>query len=164
MKCLFALTVCALLLCAIPAFASTTSPVAVIVTPPEVLLKAGQTQQLHSYAYYQDGTVTDVTNSGSTWSSLNTTIATVSSTGLVTMKKGGSVLIKNKVGIINGYARSSPRSRNLSAFLRAADRPARFNTSSSSSKKTAALTITSAPSPGQTAPLPPNFRRAQPSL
>ena len=104
MKYLFALPVCALLFCAMPSFATTgTSPVAVIVTPPEVLLKAGQTQQLHSYAYYQDGTVTDVTNSGSTWSSLNTTIATVSSTGLVTMKKGGSVLIKNKVGIINGY-------------------------------------------------------------
>ena len=104
MKYLFALLACASLVFGIPAFAASgTSIVAVIVTPPEVLLKAGQTQQLHSYAYYQDGTVIDVTSVGSAWSSLNTTIATVSSTGLVTMKKGGSVLIQNRAGIISGY-------------------------------------------------------------
>jgi phospholipase C len=104
MKYLFALLVCILPLTSLPAWAGTgTSPVAVIVTPPEVLLLGGQTQQLHAYAYFQDGTVTDVTNSGSTWSSLNTAIATVSATGFVTMKKGGSVLIQNRVGIINGF-------------------------------------------------------------
>jgi len=104
MKYLFRLLLCLLLLGVLPAFADTgNSPVAVIVTPPEVLLKAGQTVQLQSYAYFQDGTITNVTNSGSTWSTLDKTIATVSSTGLVTMVKGGSVLIENKVGIIDGY-------------------------------------------------------------
>jgi phospholipase C len=104
MKYLFSLLLCLFPLAALPAFASTgTSPVAVIVTPPEVLLLKGQTQQLQSYAYYQDGTVTNVTSVGSTWTSLNTAIATVSKTGLVTMKANGSVLIENKAGIIYGY-------------------------------------------------------------
>lgn len=93
----------ALLLCALPSFASNTGPVAIFVTPPQVLLQPGQTQQLHAYAYYKSGTVTDVTNSGSTWSSLNTAVATVSKTGLVTMKTTGSVLISDKVSIIYGY-------------------------------------------------------------
>ena len=100
----FALLFCSLLLCAISSFAATgTSPVAVIVTPPEVVLQKGQTQQLQSWAYYQDGTVTNVTNSGSAWSTTNSAIATVNKTGLVTMKATGSVLIQNKVGIITGY-------------------------------------------------------------
>jgi phospholipase C len=104
MKFLFAVSFCALLLCAMPAFANTSSsPVAIFVTPPEVLLQTGQTQQLHAYAYYKTGGVTDVTNTGSTWSSLNIAVATVSKTGLVTMKKPGSVLISNKAGIITGY-------------------------------------------------------------
>jgi phospholipase C len=92
-----------LLLAASPLFAAANPVVLVVVTPPEVLLQPGQTQQLHAYAYYQSGTVTDVTNSGSTWSSLNTKIATVSKTGLVTMKTSGSVLIANKVSITTGY-------------------------------------------------------------
>jgi phospholipase C len=106
MKRLFWLLLCLLPLGAFPTFAdtgSTQSVQFVFVTPPEVLLRAGQTVQLSSYAYYQNGTVVNVTNSGSTWSSTNTAIATVSSTGLVTMVKNGSVLIENKVGIIPGY-------------------------------------------------------------
>jgi phospholipase C len=104
MKHQFAVSVCALLLCVAPAFAANNnSPVAIFVTPPEVVLKAGQTQQLHAYAYYKTGVVTDVTSSGSTWASLNTAVATVSSTGLVTMKKTGSVVISDKVSIIYGY-------------------------------------------------------------
>lgn len=100
---LFALLFCILPLGVMPAFAAPSGPVAVFVTPPEVLMQPGQTQQLHSYAYYQNGTVVDVTNTGSTWTSFNTAIATVTSTGLVTMKKTGSVLIQNKAGIIFGY-------------------------------------------------------------
>jgi len=94
----------ALLLLVSPLFASGngTAPVLVVVTPPQVLLSAGQTQQLHSYAYYQDGTVTDTTTSGAVWSSFNSSVATVSSTGLVTMKSAGSVVIQAKVSFIAG--------------------------------------------------------------
>ena len=71
-----------------------TSPSVMFVTPPEVLLTPGQTQQLHAYAYYQSGAITDVTSTGAKWSSLNTAQATVSNTGLVTMVGTGSVMIE----------------------------------------------------------------------
>ena len=104
MKLVLVLFLCTLLFSTLRASAtSNNSPAAIFVTPPEVQLQPGQTQQLQAYAYYKNGTVTNVTNSGSTWASLNTSVATVSSTGLVTMKKAGSVLISNKVGIIYGY-------------------------------------------------------------
>jgi phospholipase C len=92
-----------LLLFASPLCAASTPPAMVIVTPPQVLLSPGQTQQLHAYAYYQNGSVTDVTSSGATWSTLNASIATVSSTGLVTMKSAGSALIQAKVTYVQGY-------------------------------------------------------------
>jgi phospholipase C len=111
MKHLLAVLVGVVLLSALPALAnSSNSPVAIYITPPEVLLKAGQTQQLRAYAYYKNGIVTDVTKIGSTWASLNTAVATVSSAGLVTMKKTGSVLISDKVGFIYGYGSISSSS------------------------------------------------------
>jgi len=85
-----------LLLCA-PLFASSSTLSVMFVTPPQVLLSPGETQQLHAYAYYQNGTVTDVTNT-STWSTINSKIATVSKTGLVTMVGTGSVMIEAQFG------------------------------------------------------------------
>lgn len=83
---------------------STTQPTLamVIVTPPQVILSPGQTQQMHAYAYETGGTVTEVTNS-STWSSLNTAMATVSKTGLVKMIGTGSVLIQNSYQARKSY-------------------------------------------------------------
>ncbi len=92
-----------LLLFVSPLFASSSIPVLVVVTPPQVLLVKGQTQQLHAYAYYQDGTVTDMTTVGATWSSLDNSVASVTSTGLVTMLKSGSVVIQAKVTFIAGF-------------------------------------------------------------
>jgi phospholipase C len=74
-----------------------------IVTPPQVLLEPGQSQQLSAYAYYANGNVVDVTSTGATWTSVNTSVATVSKTGLITMKTAGSVLIKAAFGGITGY-------------------------------------------------------------
>jgi phospholipase C len=93
----------ALLLSTFPLFAQTNQLAMVIVTPPQVLLSPGQTQQMHAYAYYDNGTVTDVTSTGATWTTLNASIATVSSTGLVTMKSAGSALISAKLTFIQGY-------------------------------------------------------------
>jgi phospholipase C len=97
-----------LLICALPLFAqrSDTSQNAValtIVTPPQVLLEPGQTQQLSAYAYYANGSVVNVTSTGATWTSLDTAVATISKTGLVTMKSTGSALIKAAYGGISGY-------------------------------------------------------------
>src|SRR5258708_13425185 len=102
----------ALLLLVSPLFASGngTAPVLVVVTPPQVLLSTGQTQQLHSYAYYQDGTVADTTTSGAVWSSFNSSVATVSSTGLVALMSAGPVVIPAKVSFIPTFG---PRNTHL---------------------------------------------------
>jgi hypothetical protein len=83
-------------------FAVTNRIEIIIITPPEVLLSPGQTVQMHAYGYYSDGTVTDFT-SKVTWSSIQSSIATVSSTGLVTMKGAGSALIKAAYSGYKGY-------------------------------------------------------------
>src|SRR5947209_12067347 len=64
----------------------------VIVTPPQVVLSKGQKMQLRAYKHLSTGTAKDVTNS-STWTSVEPTIATVTRTGVVTMKATGSALI-----------------------------------------------------------------------
>jgi phospholipase C len=81
----------------VPLWASSPTLSVMFVTPPQVLLSPGETVQLHAYAYYQNGTITDVTNT-STWSSINTKTATVSKTGLVTMVGTGSVMIEAQFG------------------------------------------------------------------
>ena len=83
----------------------------VVVTPPQVLLKKGQTLQMKAYKYLQVGLANDVTNS-STWTSIEPSIATVSKTGLVTMKGTGSALIvasyKNSPGYGTVYSKFTP--------------------------------------------------------
>jgi len=92
-----------LLLLAVDALGGTSPLSIVFVTPPQVLLSPGQTLQMHAYAYYQDGKVTDVTGNQAKWASLNPAVATVSSTGLVTMKGTGSVLIESTYSGRKGY-------------------------------------------------------------
>jgi phospholipase C len=74
----------------------------IIVTPPEILLSPGQTQQMRAYGYYSDGSVTDL-SSQVTWSSIESSIAIVSKTGLVTMKGAGTALIKATLKGFKGY-------------------------------------------------------------
>jgi phospholipase C len=80
----------------------------VIVTPPQVLLSKGQTVQMKAYQYLEGGVAKDVTNS-STWTSAQPAMATVSKTGLVTMKSTGSALIvatyKNAAGYGSVYGK-----------------------------------------------------------
>ena len=94
--------VIALLVFSAQLFAVTNRIEIIIITPPEVLLSPGQTVQMHAYGYYSDGTVTDFT-SKVTWSSIQSSIATVSSTGLVSMKGAGSALIKAAYSGYKGY-------------------------------------------------------------
>ena len=83
----------------------------VIVTPPQVLLKKGQTVQMKAYQYLEAGAAKDVT-SLSTWTSAQPSMATVSKTGLVTMKSAGSALIiatyKNTAGYGSVYGKFTP--------------------------------------------------------
>ena len=93
----------ALLLLSANALAVKTRLEIIFVTPPETVLSPGRTQQMHAYGYYSDGSVTDLT-SQSTWSSVESSIATVSPTGLVTMKSVGTALIKATYTANYGYA------------------------------------------------------------
>ena len=63
-----------LLLFSANVFAVTNRIEIIIVTPPEVLLSPGKTQQMHAYGYYSDGTVTDLTSLVA-WSSVESLIA-----------------------------------------------------------------------------------------
>jgi phospholipase C len=64
----------------------------IVVTPPQVVLSKGQKMQMQAYQYLQSGIAKSVTNTA-TWTSMQPTVATVSKTGLVTMKGTGSALI-----------------------------------------------------------------------
>ena len=92
----------ALLLFSAQAFAAGPLIQILIITPPEVLMVPGHKQQMHAYAYYEDGSVTDMT-SLVTWSSIETSIATVTKTGLVTMRSAGTALIKATYKGYKGY-------------------------------------------------------------
>src|SRR5438270_2054898 len=83
-------------------FAVTNRIEIIIITPPEVLMAPGQKQQMHAYGYYSDGSVVDLTSMVS-WSSIEGTIATVTKTGLVTMKSAGTALIKGTYQGYKGY-------------------------------------------------------------
>ena len=84
--------------------ARTGVPSAIFVTPSQVLLTPGQSQQMYAYAYYQDGNVTDITSDGAAWSSIDPSVASVSSTGLVTMQGTGVALIQVRFSFSRGYA------------------------------------------------------------
>ncbi len=74
----------------------------VVVTPPQVVLSAGQKVQLQAYLYQQSGVAKLVTNT-STWTSLQPSIATVSKRGMVTMKGTGSAMIVATYNNAPGY-------------------------------------------------------------
>src|ERR1017187_5548435 len=90
-----------LLICIWP-LAGTSAAQLIIVTPPQVVLSTGQTVQMQAYQYLQSGAAKSVTKTA-VWTSVEPSIATVSKTGLVTMKGTGSALIiatyKNTVAI-----------------------------------------------------------------
>lgn len=60
----------------------------IVVTPPQVVLAPGKTKQLQAYQYQESGIAKSVTKTA-IWTSLQPTVATVSKTGLVTMKGTG---------------------------------------------------------------------------
>jgi hypothetical protein len=74
--------------------ACSTSPTASItsITVTGATVTAGGTVQLKATANYSDGTTADVTSS-SAWTSSNTSIATVSATGVVQGKSDGAATV-----------------------------------------------------------------------
>jgi uncharacterized protein YjdB/heat shock protein HslJ len=74
----------------------------VSVSPTSASLTSGQTSQLT--ATVKDGSGTVVPGQSVSWSSLNTAVATVSSTGLVTAVAPGSTTVKATSGGVQGQA------------------------------------------------------------
>ncbi len=64
----------------------------ITVSPPNASLSAGQQQQFSATANYSDGTSKDMSKSAS-WSSSDTTVATIDSSGIATAVKAGTVSI-----------------------------------------------------------------------
>jgi phospholipase C len=91
-----------LLLLSTSLFVGTSVAQLVIVTPPQVVLAKGQKMQLQAYLYQNSGAAEVVTNK-SLWTSVEPSVATVSKTGLVTMKATGSALIIANYRQILGY-------------------------------------------------------------
>ncbi|WNG18749.1 hypothetical protein F0U63_31735 [Cystobacter fuscus] len=76
-------------------------------TPATASVVAGSTQQFTAQGSYSDGTTADVTNRA-TWTTSNSAIATVSSTGLGTgVAGGGPVTLTATLGDVSGTAQLS---------------------------------------------------------
>jgi YD repeat-containing protein len=79
------------------------TPTSIAVSPPSPLLPPGNTQQLKATETFTDGTSSDVTSSA-TWSSSDTSIATVGGQGLTTAVADGSATITASLGALSGFA------------------------------------------------------------
>ena len=73
----------------------------VVVTGPSSFTEAGATSQFTARATWSDGTTEDRTGSA-TWQTDNTTVATVSSQGLVTIRASGDTSITATVSDVRG--------------------------------------------------------------
>lgn len=82
-----------------------TAPVAtsIVLSPSSPLLPPGGSLQLKAVAHFTDGTTSDVTSSA-TWSSSNTSIATVSNQGLANAVADGSSTITAALGSVSSSA------------------------------------------------------------
>lgn len=83
----------------LPPSAPTLSSISISPSAPSVA--AGNSQQLTATGHYSDSTTKDMTSSA-TWKSSDTTIATVSSTGLATSLKQGTVTLTATSGSVSG--------------------------------------------------------------
>jgi uncharacterized protein YjdB len=75
----------------------------ITVSPSISSIASGQSKQLSAFAVYSDGSLHDVTNQA-TWNSLNTSYATIGSTGLVTGVSAGNSTITATIGSTTGSA------------------------------------------------------------
>ncbi len=71
------------------------------VTGPSANVTVGQTQQMKAMGAYNSGSSQDLTNSA-TWASSDSTVATVSSSGMLTANAAGNCSITAKVGAVTG--------------------------------------------------------------
>ena len=89
--------------------------ISISLSPPKASLSPGQTQQFSALGYFADGTSSDVTNSV-TWSSSAPTMASISSTGLVTCLAAGQLSISASSGQVVGDASLSISAPNIKSI------------------------------------------------
>ena len=65
----------------------------IALTPVDLNISLGSTQQLTATGTYSDGTTVDITSAITTWSSMSPAVATINSTGLTTSLAVGSTII-----------------------------------------------------------------------
>jgi uncharacterized protein YjdB len=82
---------------------STKTLTAVAVTPANVSLNVGATQQFAATGTYSDGSQTDVTSSA-TWASSNAVVATVNATGMLNALTQGTASVTAKLGSASATA------------------------------------------------------------
>jgi trimeric autotransporter adhesin len=88
----------------------------ITVSAPSSLLPVGETLQLTATATYSDNSTKDVTASA-TWQSSDLTVATVSSTGLLTAVKAGSTTVTATRGTISGFKSITVTAAALSSIV-----------------------------------------------
>ncbi len=71
-----------------------------LVSPTVPVIQSGQTQQFTASGLFWDSSVSDITNTV-IWSSSNTAVATINSSGLATSTGNGTSIIKARSGIIS---------------------------------------------------------------
>lgn len=79
------------------------SLVSIAITPANLNVSAGNTQQFTATGTYSDSSTLDLTSSA-TWTSSNTVCAFVSSTGMVTSAGAGTAIISAALGSVSGSA------------------------------------------------------------
>ena len=77
--------------------------ISVTVSPADVSIPEGCSQQFTANGTYSDGTYADLTSSA-TWTSSDTMVTTIDSTGLATAINTGSTIIRATFGETNGIA------------------------------------------------------------
>jgi uncharacterized protein YjdB len=88
----------------------------ITIAPLVFTIASGQSKQLSALGIYSDGTSHDVT-SQVTWNALNTTYATVSSSGLVTGVTAGSSTITATIGSTSGSATATVTAALLTSIV-----------------------------------------------
>ncbi len=88
----------------------------ILVTPANPAIKVGETQQFTATGTYSDNSTSDITNQV-TWSSSNTDVATISSSGLATAHSVGNTTIKAELSGVSGQTGLSVTAATLSSIL-----------------------------------------------